>query len=72
MNGESNQTAKDLFLFYKKQYDGLVNTYCQCKQNHPFEVYTQLSKAIWRVSRVMEVWHGVAVSNATRRYYEGG
>jgi len=67
MNGE-NQTAKDLFQFYKKQYDALVNTYCQVKKNHPFEQYPKLARAIWRVSRIMETWHGVAVVNAVQKH----
>ena len=65
---ETNQDAKNLFQFYKKQYDALVNTYCQLKKNHPFETLPKLGRAIWRVSRLMEVWHGVAVVNAVQKH----
>jgi hypothetical protein len=66
------KTAKELFLQYRNQYNELVNIYCQAKQRNPFATYRELARAIWRVGRCLETWHGVALANEKQKYYQGG
>lgn len=66
---ETNSTAKNLCQIYKKQYDALVNTYCQAKQIFPFGNYPKLTAAIWRVGVLGELWRRVAIMNAETRYW---
>jgi len=64
---EKNQTALELYNSYKKQYDLLVNIYCQMKKHRPFEPQSKLAKVIWRISRLMEAWKFVAVVNIVKK-----
>lgn len=68
----TNKTAAEMFEFYRHQYNDLVNIYCQCRTSHPGEKYLKIAAAIWRVSRLLECWHNVALNIAKRRYYQGG
>lgn len=63
-----NQTAKEMFQWYKRQYDDLVNMYCQAKRNRPFGYYPKLMRAIWRVGVLMDAWRRVAISNLGQRH----
>lgn len=68
---EENLTAKQLFQGYQKHLDSLINTYCQIRQNHPFDKYPELTKAIWRVSRCAEAWYWTAINLERQKYYQG-
>jgi hypothetical protein len=67
-----NKTAAEMFAFYRKQYNDLVNLYCQVRTNRPHETYPKIAAAIWRTSRLLECWHNVALNIAKRKFFSGG
>lgn len=67
-----NKTAVEMFQYYRKQYNDLVNVYCQARNNNPLDSYSKITAAIWRTSRLLECWHNVALNIAKRKYYQGG
>lgn len=67
MNDEK-LTARELFQIYKRQYDELVNMYCQARDNHPFEKYPQMTRAIWRVGMLVDTWRRIVIKNLSQRH----
>ena len=66
------KTAKELYHHYRIQYNNLINTYCQAKENHPLDRYPELARAIWRTGRCMEIWYCVALRLAQQKFFGGG
>lgn len=68
----SNKLAKEWFQHYKKVSSDLINTYCQARDNNPFDTFPEIAKAIWRTNVCLELWRMIAMKNEERRYYQGG
>lgn len=66
------KTAKQLFQTYQKQYNDLVNIYCQVKRKRPFHQFDTLARAVWRVGVCLELWHALALKEQNKKYFEGG
>ena len=67
-----NKSAEELYQEYRKTLNELVNTYCQCRDSHPYDQYPELVKSIELVNDCIDIWRGVARSIAARKYYQGG
>lgn len=65
---DANQKAAELFKIYKRQYDALVNVYCQARQVNPLGRFTKLAGATWRAGLLMDLWRRVAIKNEVKKY----
>lgn len=65
---DANQTSKELYQLYRRGFNGLTNTYCQVKRNHPLGDFPKITAAIWRAGMLLEIWQRIATQNAIQKY----
>jgi len=56
MSSNNMQTSKEIYMEYQKVIDRLINTYCQLKNNHPYDNFPLLTNKIWQYQALGFVW----------------
>lgn len=62
------QKPAELCQAYKRQYDTLLNVYCQARQVNPVCEFPKLARAIWRAGLLMDLWRRVAIVNTIQKF----
>lgn len=53
---DRNEFSQEIHNQYRKTTQALVNTYCQCRNNHPYEEFPKLAQAIRAHQVLVEFW----------------